>query len=131
MEKPGKRGLDVTILTFRGRVFNGILAALIRSEADRRLAVRYHDFSVSINNAGKKNAANKIYELLMKLQKRKADEGAESLKIPGQETWKFAGALPTSLLREMALADYYHYPEFLKEFEESELELVASSGSDL
>ena len=131
MEKPGKRGLDVTILTFRGRVFNGILATLIRSGADRKLAVRYHDFSLSINNAGKKNAANNIYQLLMKLQKRKEDEGAEHLKIPGQETWKFAGALPPRLLREMALTDYYHYPEFLKEFEESELDLVDSSGSDL
>ena len=94
LEKPGKRGFDVTILTFRGRMFNTILATLIRSGAGRKLAVSYHDFSVSIKNAGKENAAGTICDLLLKLQGRKTGEVEEHLKIPGQETWKFAGALP-------------------------------------
>ena len=129
LEKPGKRGFDVTILTFRGRMFNGILATLIRSEAWRKLAVSYHDFSVSIKNAGKENPAEKIHDLLVHLQGRKAGEMATHLKIPGQETWKFAGALPPELLREMALADYYRYDDFLQEFERLEIFLIESSGS--
>jgi ATP-dependent Lhr-like helicase len=126
MEKPGKRGPDVTILTFRGRMFNGILASMIRAGVKRKLAVSYHDFSISVKNAGKNNAAPLMYDLLLKLQKRKTDEGAEDLKIPGDETWKFAGALPPQLLREMALADYYHYHEFFKDFEGSEVFLIGS-----
>jgi ATP-dependent Lhr-like helicase len=124
LEKPGKRGPEVTILTFRGRMFNSILATLIRSQAHRKLAVSCHDFSVSVKNAGKEHAAARIYDLLMQLQRRKTDEGAEHLTIPGQATWKFAGAIPPELLREMALADYYHYPEFLKDFESAELILI-------
>lgn len=128
MEKPGKRGPDVTILTFRGRMFNRILASMIRAGAERKLAVSYHDFSISVKNAGKENAAPRMYDLLLKLQKRKTDEGAEDLKIPGLETWKFAMALPPQLLREMALADYYHYQEFFKDFESSEVILIGSHG---
>jgi ATP-dependent Lhr-like helicase len=130
MEKPGNRGPEVTILTFRGRMFNGILASLIRAGADRKLAVSYHDFSLSVKNAGKKNASAGMYDLLLKLQKRKTEEGAEDLKIPGLETWKFAGLLPRRLLREMALADYYHYPEFFQDFENSEIILIGSHGSE-
>jgi ATP-dependent Lhr-like helicase len=124
LEKPGKRGFDVTILTFRGRMFNSILATLIRSGTDRKLAVSYHDFSVSIKNAGKEHAATRMYDLLLQLQGRKTDEAAEYLKIPGQETWKFAGALPPELLREMALADYYRYDDFLRDFESLDIVLT-------
>jgi len=131
MEKPGKRGPEVTILTFRGRMFNSILASLIRAGADRKLAVSYHDFSISVKNAGKENAAARMYDLLLNLQRRKADEGAEDLKIPGHETWKFAGVLPQRLLREMALADYYHYPEFFQDFGNSEVILIGYEGSEV
>jgi hypothetical protein len=105
-------------------MFNSILATLIRSGADRKLAVSCHDFSVSVKNAGKEHAAERIYDLLMHLQRRKTDEGAEYLTIPGQSTWKFAGAIPPGLLREMALTDYYHYPEFLNDFASAELILI-------
>jgi ATP-dependent Lhr-like helicase len=130
LEKPGKRGFDVTTLTFRGRMFNTLLATLIRSGSDRKLAVRYHDFSVSIKNAGKENAAGTICDLLLKLQGRKTGEVEEHLKIPGQEIWKFAGALPPELLREMALADYYRYDDFLRDFQSLDIVLTGSSGSE-
>jgi ATP-dependent Lhr-like helicase len=131
MEKPGNRGPDVAILTFRGRMFNGILAALIRAGADRKLAVSHHDFSVSVKNAGKVNAASRVYNLLLKLQRRNSDEGARGLKIPGPETWKFAGMLPPRFLEEMTLDDYYHYQEFFRDFAGSEIILNASHGSEI
>ena len=90
----------------------------------------YHDFSVSIKNAGKENAAGTICDLLLKLQGRKTGEVEEHLKIPGQETWKFAGALPPELLREMALADYYRYDDFLRDFQSLDIVLTGSSGSE-
>ncbi|NLH26087.1 MAG: DEAD/DEAH box helicase, partial [Methanomicrobiales archaeon] len=129
LEKPGKRNYDVTILTFRGRMFNGILASLIRSESDRRLTVSYHDFSVTIKNAGKVGVSSTIYDLLMRLQERRTDSGAKGLRTPGTETWKFASALSPEILREMAFADYYRYPEFLQDFGTVEIFLTDPGGS--
>jgi len=129
LEKPGKRNYDVTILTFRGRMFNGILASLIRSESDRRLTVSYHDFSVTIKNAGKVGVSSTIYDLLMRLQARRTDSGAKGLRTPGPETWKFASALSPEILREMAFADYYRYPEFLQDFGTVEIFLTDPGGS--
>ena len=129
LEKPGKRNYDVTILTFRGRLFNGILASLIRSESDRRLTVSYHDFSVTIKNAGKVGVSSTIYDLLMRLQARRTDSGAKGLRTPGPETWKFASALSPEILREMAFADYYRYPEFLQDFGTVEIFLTDPGGS--
>lgn len=129
LEKPGKRNYDVTILTFRGRMFNGILASLIRSESDRRLTVSYHDFSVTIKNAGKVGVSSTIYDLLMRLQARKTDSSAKGLRTPGPETWKFASALSPEILREMAFVDYYRYPEFLQDFWTVEIFLTDPGGS--
>lgn len=129
LEKPGKRNYDVTILTFRGRMFNGILASLIRSESDRRLTVSYHDFSVTIKNAGKVGVSSTIYDLLMRLQARKTDSSAKGLRTPGPETWKFASALSPEILREMAFVDYYRYPEFLQDFGTVEIFLTDPGGS--
>jgi ATP-dependent Lhr-like helicase len=130
MEKPGKRNYDVTILTFRGRMFNGILASLIRSESEKKLAVRYHDFSVSIKNAGKVGVSSSIYDQLLRLKARRTDSGARGLRTPGPETWKFAGALSPEILREMALADYYRCSEFLQDFRNVEIFLAGPHGSE-
>jgi len=129
VEKPGKRNFDVTIITFRGRMFNGILASLIRSESERKRAVSYHDFSVSIKNAGNAGVSSSIYDLLLGLQARRTDSIAKGLKTPGPETWKFAGAFSQEILREMALADYYRYPDFLQDFRNVEIFLADPGGS--
>ena len=120
-ERPGKKGPEVRIHTFRGRRWNGILATLIKEGAGRKVAVGYDDFSLNVRNAGKEHAAQNIQEILQKIRKRKRDDVAGDLALPGEETWKFSAALPAPLVKEMALADYYRFPEFFSDFSSADL----------
>jgi len=115
-ERPGKKGPEVLIHTFRGRRWNGILASLIRAGAGRKVAVGYDDFVLKVRNAGREHATQYVRDTLEKIRKRRPDDVAGDLVLPGPETWKFSAALPAPLLREMALADYYRFPEFFREF---------------
>jgi len=85
------------------------------------VAVGYDDFSLNVRNAGKEHAAQNIQEILQKIRKRKRDDVAGDLALPGQETWKFSAALPAPLVKEMALADYYRFPEFFSDFSSADL----------
>ncbi len=120
-ETPGKKGPEVTVLTFRGRRFNGILAALLRSEAARKVSISYDDFAITLKQVAREQAAMEVIGMLEKIRKRGVPAQAASLKIPGQEVWKFAPALPENLLRVMALHDYYRLPEFHQDLSEAEL----------
>ena len=121
LEKQGKKGPEVTILTFRGRRFNGILSALLRAEAARKVTISYNDFSITLKQVTKEQAAGVVFGMLENIRKKAPSVAATALKIPGQEIWKFALALPGNLLREMALVDYYRFPEFYRELTGAEL----------
>jgi ATP-dependent Lhr-like helicase len=125
IEKPGKRGPEVTLLTFRGRRFNGILAALLRAGATRKVTVTYHDFSLTLKNVAREQAAGMVLGMLDTLRTANPRDIANVLKVPGTETWKFAGALPESLLKEMALTDTYRFPEFVQEFAGLNLAIIS------
>jgi len=125
LEKPGKKGPEVTILTFRGRRFNGILAALLRAEAARKVTISYDDFMITLKHVAKEQAAGVVSGMLEDIRKKAPGSAAATLKIPGQEVWKFALALPGSLLREMALVDYYRFPEFHRELTAADLVVVS------
>jgi ATP-dependent Lhr-like helicase len=124
LEKQGKKGPEVTILTFRGRRFNGILAALLRAEAARKVTISYDDFSITLKQVPKEHAAGMVFGMLEDIMKKAPRVAATALKIPGQEVWKFALALPGNLLREMALLDYYRFPEFHRQLTGAELILL-------
>ena len=126
-ETPGKKGPEVLMYTFRGRRWNSILAALIRAGAGRKVAVGYDDFVLKVRNAGKEHAAQYVRDTLEKIRKRRPDDVAGELLLPGPETWKFSAALPAPLLREMALSDYYRFPEFFREFSGAEMILSGSA----
>jgi ATP-dependent Lhr-like helicase len=115
-EKPGKGGPEVGILTFRGRKFNRILAALLRAAAARKVTVTYHDFSLTLKKVAKEQAGRVTHDMLESLRTANPRDIAHVLTIPGTETWKFAGALPDSLLKDMALTDTFRFPEFIQEF---------------
>jgi ATP-dependent Lhr-like helicase len=121
LEKPGKKGPEVTILTFRGRRFNGILAALLRAGAARKVTILYDDFMITLKQVAKEQAAGVVSGMLEDIRKKAPGGAAAALKIPGQEVWKFTPALPGNLLREMALVDYYRFPEFHRELTGAEL----------
>ncbi|NYT16764.1 MAG: DEAD/DEAH box helicase [Methanomicrobiales archaeon] len=124
LEKQGEKGPEVTILTFRGRRFNGILSALLRAEAARKVTISYNDFSVTLKNVAKEEPAGVVFRMLEDIRKKTPRLAATILKIPGQEVWKFSLALPGNLLREMALLDYYRFPEFHRDLAAAELVVV-------
>ena len=111
-ERPGKKGPEVLVHTFRGQRWNSILAALLKAGAGRRLVVGYDDFSLQVRNAGKEHAGRYVRDILQEIKKRKPAAVAGDLALPGRETWKFSGAIPAQLLWEMAREDYYRFPEF-------------------
>jgi ATP-dependent Lhr-like helicase len=126
IEQPGKRGPEVIIFTFRGRKWNSILAALLKSESEWKLGAVYNDFSLTIRNASKKDAGGVVYELLQKIGSKSSRQLGEDLAIPAQGTWKFGSAIPAPLIRDMALADYYHFPNFLTELKSMGLVMTPS-----
>ncbi len=128
LEKPGKKGPEVTILTFRGRRFNGILAALLRAGAARKVTISYDDIAITLKQVAKEQAARVVFGMLEDIRKKAPGGAAAALKIPGQEVWKFAPALPEALLREMALVDYYRFPEFHRDLIGAELIAVSSEA---
>jgi ATP-dependent Lhr-like helicase len=123
-EKPGKGGPEVGILTFRGRKFNRILAALLRAAAARKVTVTYHDFSLTLKKVAKEQAGRVTHDMLESLRTANPRDIAHVLTIPGTETWKFAGALPDSLLKDMALTDTFRFPEFIQEFADLNLVII-------
>jgi ATP-dependent Lhr-like helicase len=125
LEKPGKKGPEVTILTFRGRRFNGILAALLRAQAARKVTISYDDFMITLKQVAKEQATGVVSVMLEDIRKKAPGSAAATLKIPGQEVWKFAPALSGNILREMALVDYYRFPEFHRQLTEAELIVVS------
>jgi ATP-dependent Lhr-like helicase len=124
IEQTGKKGPEVTIFTFRGRRWNGILATLLKGESDRKLMVNYHDFSLTIKNAAKEDAAGAIYALLEKLRSKPPKQLGADLAVPHPETWKFGSAIPEPLIRDMSLTDYYQFPSFSAELRDAELVMI-------
>lgn len=128
-ERTGAKGPEVTVLTFRGRRFNGILAALLRNEAARKVIFTHDDFGITVKKVAKEHAADVVSVMFEKVRKKGIASAAGILKIPGQEVWKFAPALPGNLLHEMALHDYYRLPEFFRDLDEVDLVLAPPGES--
>jgi ATP-dependent Lhr-like helicase len=126
IEEPGKKGPEVTIFTFRGRKWNSILAALLKAESERKLSVSYHDFSLAIKNASKKDAAGAVYTLLENLRLKSSRQLGAALAVPPPGTWKFVAAIPEPLIRDMSLTDYYQFPIFWTELRDMELVMIPS-----
>ena len=115
LEKPGPKWPEVNILTFRGLRFNSTLAALLRAESARKVAILYDDFGITVKMVAKEGPAAVVAGMLEQVRKRGMQNAATVLKVPGQEVWKFARALPETSLREMAVHDYYRLPGFFRD----------------
>jgi ATP-dependent Lhr-like helicase len=120
LENPGRKGPEVTILTFRGKSWNSTLATLMRRESDRKLAILYDDFLIRVKNAAREDASKVVLSILEKLR-LKSDRllGSALTAYPG--TWKFGQAIPEDLLMDMSLTDCYHLPEFAGELRAADL----------
>ncbi len=68
---------------------------------------------IRVNRAAKEGTEDRILGALKEIQKMEMDEIQAALPIPQAATWKFACALPGSLLSDLSLSDHYHAEEFM------------------
>jgi ATP-dependent Lhr-like helicase len=123
-EQQGSKGPEVIIYTFRGRKWNSTLSLLLRGASEKKLAVTPADLSLTIKNPPRKDAVGNVHRLINSVQSRSDRRLEEVLPLPPPGTYKFGPAIPESLIREMALADYYHFPLFVKELKAAELVVI-------
>ncbi len=109
-------GVEVTIFSFSGRGFNRLLALLIGHHLVSKAPARYNDFLIRVQCPGKEGevrAREKILDAIESVRVMGYDEIARVLPPPRTESWKFAPALPVSLLHDMMISDYYHAEDFM------------------
>jgi ATP-dependent helicase Lhr and Lhr-like helicase len=112
-EDDEKKG-TVTVVSMHGSDFNRVLALLLRHRLGQKVQVRYHDFAVIVNRAGKEGAVKRVAASVREIQAMDYPDIAEILPLPPRDGWKFADILPEPLFREMAVFDYYHGEDFLQ-----------------
>jgi ATP-dependent Lhr-like helicase len=125
-----KRG-TVLVVSMNGSRFNRVLALLLRHRLGRKVQVRYDDFGLIVNHAGKDAAGDRVAQEVREIQSM--DYAALVKILPPQpaEGWKFARALPGPLFREMLISDYYHGEDFLQILGESTISCITRPGHDL
>jgi ATP-dependent Lhr-like helicase len=106
------RRREVVVYSFYGSRFNQVLTLLLQEYLGRRVTVRYNDFVVKVQRAGKEFTAERVASAIRGISSLTGEEMGRVLPKPSTDVGKFADALPISCLREMAIADYYHVEEF-------------------
>ncbi|MCK9579945.1 MAG: DEAD/DEAH box helicase [Methanoregula sp.] len=115
-ERRGTRGLEVVIFTFCGSRFNRILALILTKKLGSIAQVRYNDFIVKVQRAGKAGAAARVGAALDSIHAMERSRIASALPTPPRDGWKFARVLPDNLFTGLVTADYYNLDEFMETF---------------
>jgi hypothetical protein len=113
VEQTGAKGVEVLIFSFSGGRFNRLLTLLLQDRLGGKAQVRYNDFIVKVTRAGKEGAGQRVMYALQEIQKMGKDKIGAVLPLPQADDWKFARALPASLLSDLSLSDHYHAEEFM------------------
>ena len=108
----GKR-IDVVVLSLNGSQVNRLLAILLRQMLGKRVRVRYSDFIVLVQNAGKDGGADRVKDALDAIKSLERDAIGARLPALPADTWKFGAVLPEEALDDMALSAHYHIEEFI------------------
>jgi len=126
-ERVSVQGREVFILSLQGSRFNRILSLLLKRELGGPVQVRYNDFSVRVQRAGKDGAAKRVLSALQGLRPLSRPAVGDALPLPPDEAGKFGRLLPLPLYRGMILADYYHIDEYMALIRD----IPVSIGSDV
>jgi len=108
-----EKGGGVLIFSFSGSRFNRLLTLLLQDRLDCKAQVRYTDFVVRVMRGGKEGMGQRVMSALQEIQKMGKNEIRAALPSPQAEGWKFARALPASLLSDLSLSDHYYAEEFM------------------
>jgi ATP-dependent Lhr-like helicase len=131
VEQGDEKQGTIIVVSMNGNRFNRVLAILLRHRLGGKVQVRYDDFVLTVNRAGKDAACERVNQAVREIQSMDYAALTEILPPQPAEGWKFARALPGPLFREMLISDYYHGEEFLQILGESTVSCVPRPGHDL
>jgi len=123
----GKR-VEVVILSLYGSQVNRLLTILLGQMLGKRVRVRFSDFVVLIQNAGKDGAAQRVEETLHAIKALDRDAIGAKVPVLGPDTWKFGAVLPDEVLEDLALSEQYHVEEFISTIRAAPVITVSGSG---
>lgn len=125
-ERKGPRGPEVLIWSFAGSRFNRILALVLTRKLGSGAQVRFNDFIVKVQRAGKAGAAARVKGVLENIRTMERSRIASALPLLPAEGWKFARVLPRDLFAGLVISDYYHIDDFMETFDGMEIALLAA-----
>ncbi len=105
---------EIVVISMNGSRFNRVLALLLRHRLGRKVQVKYDDFLLVVNHAGKESPGEKVARAIREIQSMQYDAVAEILPPLPVDGWKFARALPGPVFRDMVFTDHYHGEQFLR-----------------
>ena len=108
-----KKG-TVIVVSMNGSRFNRVLALLLRHRLGKKVQVRYDDFVLVVNRAGKDAAGERVAQAVREIQLMDYPALGEILPLLPADGWKFVSALPGPLFREMLISDHYQGEDFLQ-----------------
>jgi len=111
--RSGKRK-EVVVFSLYGSQFNRVLTILLGQLLGGRAKVRFSDFVILVQNAGKDDAGKRVEESLH--QMKTLDRSAIGARLPilPSEAWKFGAVLPQDVLEDLVLSEHYHVEEFME-----------------
>jgi ATP-dependent Lhr-like helicase len=131
IEQQDEKKGSVIVVSMNGSRFNRVLAILLRHRLGRQVQVRYDDFTLIVNRAGKDTAGERVARAVREIQSMDYPAISEILPLLPAEGWKFASVLPEPLFREMLVADHYHLADFLETLGSSTVSCIPSREQDL
>jgi ATP-dependent helicase Lhr and Lhr-like helicase len=125
------RGREVIVYSFYGNRFNRVLTMLVQERLGSRVTVRYNDFVVKVQRAGKEYTADRVATVIQDLQSWTREEVGRVLPPPSPDKGKFAEALPHVCLHEMVISDYYLVEEFLTTLRQAPVTVLVEPEPDV
>jgi ATP-dependent Lhr-like helicase len=126
--RSGKR-VEVVVFSLNGSRFNRILTILLGQVLGGKAVVRFSDFIVLVQNAGKEGVGRRVEEALHVIQAFGRDAIGARLPVPPDDTWKFGRVLPEDLLADLALSEHYHVEEFIEAIRDAPVAIVTTPVS--
>jgi len=123
----GKR-VEVLVLSAYGSQVNRLLTILLGQMLGKRVRVRYSDFIVLIQNAGRDGGAQRVEATLHAIKALDRDAIGAKIPVLGPDTWKFGAVLPEEVLKDMALSEQYHVEEFISTLRAAPVIPLSGSG---
>ena len=131
VEQEEERKGTITVVSMNGSRFNRVLAFLLRHRLGQKVQVRYDDFLLIVNRAGKDTPGERVAKAIREIQSMDYPAIAKILPLLPVDSWKFASVLPESLFREMVISDHYHGEDFLQTLSASTVSCILIKKQDL